>query len=169
MIRHFTLLMGLFSFLFGSCSKKSDVTTIDVDAKKTVEAVDSDGARLTETSDSRFHPGQVWGFKSPEGQPNARLTILRVEEGAKVGRIVHIAISGVSYGDGHSSIPHLPFSEAAIEGSVTTLDSERSPLPDYAEGYKQWRSAFDSGKGGVFTISVAKAYSAVTGALPKKK
>lgn len=169
MIRHFTLLMGLFSFLFSSCSKKSEVTVIDVDAKKTVGAVDGDVTRLTETSDSRFHPGQVWAFTPPDGQPNARLTILRVEEGAKVGRIVHIAISGVSYGDGHSSIPHLPFSEAAIESSVTTLASEGSPVPDYAEGYRQWRSAFDTGKGGVFTISVAEAYSAVTGALPKKK
>jgi len=169
MNRNFTLLMGLFSFLFGSCSKKSDVTVVDVNTKKTVGAVDSVAAHLTETTESRFHPGQVWAFKPPAEHPNARLTILRVEDGAKVGRIVHIAISRVMYGDGHTRIPHLPFSEAAIEGSVTTLDSEVSPVPDYAEGYQQWRSAFDAGKGGVFTIPVAEAYSAVTGALPQKK
>jgi hypothetical protein len=161
--------MSLLSFLFGSCSKKSDRTVIDIDVKKEDGVIENQAPKLQKSLSSRFHPGQVWEFTPPVGQPNARITILRVEEGAKSGKFVHIAISGVNYGDGHSSIPHLPFSEDAISKSVTKLERDTGPVPEYEEGYNQWREAFDSGKGGVFTIGVAEAYEAVTGALPKKK
>jgi hypothetical protein len=130
--------MGLLSFLVGGCSKQPTPPT------------------------SKFHAGQVWAFMPPTNQPNARLTVLRVESGGKPGTIIHIAISGVSYGDGQTQIQHLPFAEAAIERSVTTLERESGPVPDFAEGYKQWRQAFDAGKGGIFTITVAEAYDAVT-------
>ncbi len=118
---------------------------------------------------SRFRAGQVWEFKPPATQPNARLTILRVEDGGKLGTIVHIALSGVSYGNGQTSIAHLPFAESAIESSVTKLERESSPLPDFAEGYQQWRTAYDAGHAGVFTISVTEAYEAVTDIARKGK
>jgi hypothetical protein len=31
---------------------------------------------------------------------------------------------------------HLPFAEAAVERSVTTLERESGPVPDFAEGYQ---------------------------------
>ena len=130
--------MGFFSFLVGGCSKQSAPPA------------------------SKFRAGQVWAFTSPTNQPNARLTVLRVESGGKLGTIVHIALSGVSYGNGQTQIQHLPFAESAVERSVTTLERESGPAPDFAEGYQQWRQAFNAGKGGVFTISVAEAFDAVT-------
>lgn len=136
--RTLILAMSLLSFIFGGCSKQPTPVT------------------------SKFHAGQVWAFTPPTNQPNARLTILRVESDAKLGTIVHIAISGVAYGDGQTHIQHLPFSEPAIERSVTKLEQESGPVPDFAEGYQAWRQAFDSGKGGVFTITVAEAFDAVT-------
>jgi hypothetical protein len=138
MTRTLFIAMGLLSFLFGGCSKQPAPPTF------------------------KFHAGQVWAFTPPTNQPNARLTVLRVESGGKLGTIIHIAISGVSYGDGQTQIQHLPFAEAAVERSVTTLERESGPVPDFAEGYKQWRQAFDAGKGGIFTITVAEAYDAVT-------
>ena len=128
--------MGLCSFLFGSCSRQPDPPA------------------------SRFHAGQVWAFRPPANQPHARLTVLRVESGGKHGTIVHIAISGVSYGEGQTQIQHLPFAEAAVERSVTTLERESGPVPDFAEGYLQWRQAFDAGKGGIFTGTVAEVFRA---------
>src|SRR4051794_28314817 len=71
---------------------------------------------------STFHAGQVWAFTPPQDQPNARLTVLRVENGGKLGTIVHIAVSGISYGKGQTQIQHLPFAESAVERSVTTLE-----------------------------------------------
>ena len=70
--------MGLLSFLFGSCAKQS------------FEPPASDKPA------PRFRAGQVWAFKMPPDQPNANLTILRVESGGKLGPIIHIALSGVS-------------------------------------------------------------------------
>lgn len=130
--------MGLLSFLFGGCSRQPAPPT------------------------SKFHAGQVWVFTPPTNQPDARLTVLRIESGGKLGTIVHIAISGVSYGDGQTQIQHLPFAESAVERSVTKLERESGPVPDFAEGYQMWRQAFDAGKGGVFTNTVAEAFDAVT-------
>jgi hypothetical protein len=110
----------------------------------------------------------VWAFKAPPTQPDAKLTILRVEDGGGVGMIVHIAISGVSFGNGQSTISHLPFAEFAVEQSVTVLERESGPIPDFAQGYGLWREAFDTGKGGVFSISVAEAFEAVTGLIAKR-
>jgi hypothetical protein len=130
--------MGLLSFLLGACSKQPAAPT------------------------SKFQAGQVWAFTPPTNQPNAKLTILRVESDGKLGTIVHIAISGVSYGDGQTTIQHLPFAESAIAKSITTLERESGPVPDFEDGYRQWRQAFVAGKGGVFTITVAEAFDAVT-------
>ncbi len=139
MTRILILAMSLLSFIFGGCTKQ------------------------TAPPISKFHAGQVWAFTPPTNQPNARLTILRVESDPKLGTIVHIAISGVSYGDGQTQIQHLPFAESAVERSVTTLERESGPVPDFAEGYQMWRQAFDAGKGGVFTITVTEAFDVVTG------
>ena len=118
---------------------------------------------------SRFRTGQVWTFKTPATQPNARLTILRVEDGGKLGTIIRIALSGISYGNGQTHIDHLPFAESAIEASVTKLERESGPLPEFAEGYQEWRRAYDAGHAGVFTISVAEAFTLATDSARKAK
>lgn len=138
MTRTLLIAMSLLSFLFGGCSRQPAAPA------------------------SKFHAGQVWAFTPPTNQPNARLTVLRVESGGKLGTIVHIAISGVSYGNDQTQIQHLPFDEAAVARSVTTLERESGPVPDFADGYQQWRQAYDAGKGGIFTITVAEAFDAVT-------
>lgn len=143
--------MGLLSFLFGSCSNPSAHPNSSAPPQ------------------SRFRAGQIWAFRTPADQPNAKLTILKVEDGGKSGTIVHIALSGVSYGDGQTTVGHLPFAEAAIEQSVTTLERESGPVPDFAEGYRLWREAFDAGQGGVFRISVAEAFDAVNSAARNRK
>ena len=137
--------MCLISFLFGGCSKQPVPPP------------------------SKFHRGQVWAFTPPTNQPNARLTVLRVEDGGKLGTIVHIAISGVSYGNGHTQIQHLPFAESSIEQSVTTLERKSGTVPDFAEGYQLWRQAFDAGKGGIFNITVAEAFEAVASIAENQK
>jgi hypothetical protein len=142
--RFLTLLLaaGLLSLAFGACSRR---------------------APQPGPATSRFQAGQVWAFKTPASQPNAKLIILRVENyGGEVGTIVHVAVTGVRYGGNQTLIPHLPFVEAAVTGSVTTMEREPAPLPDYSEGYGEWRKAFDAGKGGAFSITVAEVVDAVT-------
>ena len=138
-------IMGLFSVLFGSCSKQPLQPAVN------------------DPPESKFRAGQVWKFKTPPNQSDARLTVLRVERCGKLGTVVHIALTGVSYGNGQTTIQHLPFAESAVEQSVTALERESDEVPDFAAGYRQWRDAFDAGKGGVFSITVAEAFDAITG------
>lgn len=109
-------------------------------------------AQSTSVPASKYRPGQVWSFKTPGDQPDAKLTILLVENYPKVGTVVHIAVSGVRLPHGNTTVPHMPFAESAIDQSVTTLVQESGPVPDFHEGYTQWKKA----KGGVFTIRVAE-------------
>jgi guanyl-specific ribonuclease Sa len=172
MNRTLLITMGLLSFLFGSCSKQpSQLTTIDHTVDKPIGRVNTTPTQPTASNPhaSKFRAGQVWAFKTPPNQPNAKLTVLRVEDGGKVGTVVHIALSGVSFGDGQTAIPHLPFAESAVEQCVTTLERESGPVPDFAEGYRLWREAFDAGKGGVFSITVADVFETVIGALRNRK
>jgi len=60
---------------------------------------------------------------------------------------------------------HLPFSEAAIEKSVTALLADSAPLPAFEDGYREWRTAYEAGEAGVFTVSVAEAVSFIEAAL----
>jgi hypothetical protein len=149
MLRHLIhpllLVVGLLTLLVGSCSKQPPPPV------------------------SKFHPGQVWAFTTPKDQPNAKLTILRVEDGGKHGTIVHIAISGLSYGNGQDKIQHLPFSESAIERSVTKLENETGPVPDFSDGYQEWRQAFEAGKGGIFNVTVAEVLEPILGKVSELK
>jgi hypothetical protein len=51
----------------------------------------------------------------------------------------------------------MPFSESAIDKSVTTMVARTTTLPEFESGYREWRTGFDEGRAGVFTISVAEA------------
>lgn len=51
---------------------------------------------------------------------------------------------------------HLPISEDELKGSVTKMIETTKAFPDFKEGYKIWRDAFDQGKGDYFTIPVSE-------------
>src|SRR5260370_40072455 len=107
--------------------------------------------------DPKFHPGQVWIYKSRAGEEKSFLTILRIESLPKVGTIIHIRVDKIRLRNCTGSpepdnFQHMPFTRDAIERSVTKLQKESSDVPDYQAGYDEWRGAC----GGVYTITVAK-------------
>lgn len=51
----------------------------------------------------------------------------------------------------------MPFSEAAIDSSVTERLGEVAELPDFQEGYTEWRNSFEAGNAGIFSIPVGKS------------
>jgi hypothetical protein len=56
----------------------------------------------------------------------------------------------------------LPFSEDAIEASVTLLIAENEPLPDdFEKGYEMWIEAYFEGKAGVFSGPVASVLNMI--------
>jgi hypothetical protein len=125
------------------------------------------GGSLSPATTSRYKPGQVWSFQTPADQPQALLTVLKVESHPKLSNIVHIALSGVSFSNGGTNVQHMPFAEAAIDKSVISLIREGEPLPQFQGGYQQWRDAFDAGRGGVFTITVAEGLETIRTAIAK--
>jgi hypothetical protein len=118
---------------------------------------------LTDCLESVYRVGQRWSYQARPHETASILVVVRVDRHPVLGVIVHVSVTGLSIRNPSASsgiaeeVAHLPFSEAAIDGSVTGLLEENPILPDFLEGYMQWRDAFDRGKAGVFQISVAEA------------
>jgi hypothetical protein len=127
------------------------------------DAKQGEASMLTELNSGKYRVGQVWRFKPRPGEDGATLTVVRVDSSKALGVIVHVSVEGVHIknprapGGFSDTLQHAPFSEEAIEKSVTTLVGETKTLPAHQEGYREWRKAFDAGKAGVFTITVAEA------------
>ncbi|WP_109487252.1 hypothetical protein [Occallatibacter savannae] len=107
-------------------------------------------------TDPKFSPGQVWSYRTRRGEESSTITVLRIERLPNAGVIVHVRISGIhlkncSGGPSPTNIGHTPISREALDRSVTKLIEQGRTLPDYEEGYNQWRQAC----GGVYTIAVA--------------
>ena len=62
-------------------------------------------------------------------------------------------------------VNHMPFAEEAIEKSGVKLLQEKIELPDFEEGYRIWREAFDARRAGIYMITVAKAVDAMEAGL----
>ncbi|MBV9926805.1 MAG: hypothetical protein JOZ96_17430 [Acidobacteria bacterium] len=116
---------------------------------------------LKDTTESKYKVGQVWSYKTRPDEKDSTFVVLKVENHPKLGNIVHIALRGLRLkkpnGDFIEGASHLPFAEEAINKSALKLVKEKAELPDFEEGYGLWREAFDAGKAGVYTISVAEA------------
>lgn len=118
---------------------------------------------LAEVRDPKYSPGQVWAYRTRPGEERSTLTVLRVEPAKRFGTIVHVAVDGLAIRNPNAPggvierAAHLPFAKEALDRSVVRPLRESGPLPEYEEGYQQWRRAFDAGEGGIFTITVREA------------
>lgn len=109
-----------------------------------------------------FQVGQVWSYETRAQEPNSRLQILKIDAISSTEKFIHIAVVDLKIATSEvgkfvDRIGHLPMSEEALRKSVVKLVSKKEPLPDFQEGYAMWREAFDAGKAGAFTVSVAEA------------
>lgn len=108
-----------------------------------------------------FQIAQVWHYDTRPIDTGSTLTIVKIDVIDEI-RIIHISLEGVKvknqqapsgYG---STIGHLPIEEETLKNSVTKLVKANAKLPDFEEGYKMWKEAFDNGNGGYFTIPVSE-------------
>lgn len=105
--------------------------------------------------------GDIWAYKNRPGEDGSTLTILKIENYPKLGKVVHIRVDGFRMinpvtGNELNDMPHLPFQAKALERSITQRVGETAKIPDFKQGYAAWRAAFDEEKAGVFKISVSK-------------
>ena len=116
---------------------------------------------------SRFQVGQIWQYKTRPDDPQSVLQIVKVDllHGKEVA--IHIQVRGLNMKSSPTEpdkgiASHLPFSEEAVEASVTNLLQRVSPLPDdFEEGYEMWRKAFLEGKAGIFSAPVVEVISMI--------
>ena len=147
------IMAGLFSSLFG-CKGQSDNENFQ---------------------DNKFSVGQIWNYQTRKGEENSKIEILKVEKYEKDGIIIHIYVNGLKVKNPNKpsgfsdDIGHLPLSKDAVLKSVTTLDSENNELPDFMEGYNNWKNAFDNNTGGIFSITVKEAVQYVEEAMSNAK
>jgi hypothetical protein len=117
-----------------------------------------------------FTPGQVWSYHTRPGEEESRLTICRIDN-EPAGAIVHVYLDGVRLRNPGAptgettAVSHMPFALASVRDSVRELLASDAPLPDFEDGYRHWREAFDQGKGGFWTKSVAEVLTTLEEAL----
>ena len=114
-----------------------------------------------------YEAGQLWHYHTRPGEEASRVLINLIEPHDKLGKMIHISVLDVNVKNPHTAsgmtheLPHFPVSEETLQKSLTTLAGRRDILADYREGYEVWKEAFDAGKAGIFTISVAEIVDVV--------
>ena len=116
---------------------------------------------LRTVNDEKYKPGQVWSYKTRVGEEKSTITILRVEELADKKRIVHIRVDQIHLkncrgGPEPESFEHMPFAREALDSSTVKL-LNTGPVPDFKNGYSEWRSAWDANNAGIYSITVLEA------------
>lgn len=128
---------------------------------------------LVDGTSGRFHVGERWSYKTRPGEEGSQITVVKIDSNPSLGVILHVSIDGLRIrnptapGGYADKIGHMPMAEAAVDKSVTTMVSESATLPNFQDGYDQWRAAFDQGKAGVFTVTIAEAVGSMEAVLNK--
>jgi hypothetical protein len=120
-------------------------------------------SREADAVEPDFRAGDIWRYHTRSSEPDSTLTVLRVDRDAGSGNIVHLRVDGLRIRNPHhpagfsGEIMHMPFEPAAVARSVTVRLERDAAVPDFAEGYAEWRRAFDADEAGVFSVTVAEA------------
>ncbi|GAB2770723.1 hypothetical protein HNQ93_000535 [Hymenobacter luteus] len=116
---------------------------------------------LVDVTSSKYQVGQVWKYKNRPNEDKSTVTVVKVELQHSKAVVVHVAVSKVKLHaeepNAENEISHMPFSEDALDSSVTELLDVVVDLPDFEEGYETWKESFMRGEAGFFSVSVAQA------------
>src|SRR6266404_426854 len=117
---------------------------------------------LQDATDAKFKPGDVWEYTTREGEERSTLTILKVDNSPELGVIVHIGVEKIKLancrgGPSPESVPHMPFARKALDDSVTKKIASNRPLPNFREGYEEWKEAYSKKKAGIYIVGVSSA------------
>lgn len=118
-----------------------------------------------------FSEGQIWSYKARAGEEGSTILINKIESDPKLGQIFHISITGLRVKNPRSpsgvtsELPHSPVSKKTLDESVTKLVAKSKPNTQYLDGYREWKSAFDNGGAGIFTIPVQEIVGVIEKAI----
>jgi hypothetical protein len=125
----------------------------------------------SEKTEVKYKVGQMWSYKTRPHEEKSYFIIVKIENDAKLGTIMHVAMRGLKMKNPRSpdgisdTVNHMPFTEEAVKRSSLALLKEKVELPDYEQGYLMWRDAFDAKRAGVYTITLAEALKVMAATL----
>jgi hypothetical protein len=111
---------------------------------------------------NQYEVGQIWEYETRTGEEKSTLTIVNIEKNKLDDTIINVYINNLkiknlAVKNGISdTIQHLPFGKKSIDNSVTKLIGFTKILPDYNEGFNEWKSLYDIGEAGIFDQSTIK-------------
>jgi hypothetical protein len=115
--------------------------------------------------------GQVWTFPETEERPQLIATIGRIDTAADLGadpsNSAVLSISMTPSEDARKldwpAVGHTPIAETAFnsDGSGELVMDGVTPNDGFDDGYQTWRTAFDAGNAGVFSVAPPEAYAAI--------
>jgi hypothetical protein len=117
---------------------------------------------LSAATDEKFKVGDEWEYRTRKSEEKSTLTILKVESSPELGIIVHVAVNKIRLANCHGgpspdSVPHMPFARRALDDSVTKKIASDRPLPNYEDGYNEWKEAYSRKQAGIYVVPVSKA------------
>lgn len=116
--------------------------------------------------------GQLWSYEARPGDDKSLVLIDLVESAPDKSAIYHVSVLGAHIPTRRggprleTDLPHFPVSKETLDKSLLELVGKRSPHESFRAGYDIWRSAFDDGRAGIFTISIAEIVAIVESQIP---
>jgi len=113
-----------------------------------------------------YQPGQVWTFRGAP-LPESRVVIGTIDRGKHHDWVFSVSIIKVPLpdlaagGTRITDIAHVPVTKTVLDYSLLQNVGTGEPPDSFAEGYASWRSAFDAGEAGAFTIEIAAVIDAI--------
>ena len=142
----------------------ASIVILTLVAQAQIGALPKNDVRLKDATDSKFRVGDVWEYKTRPGEERSRLTIVKIDNSPELGIIVHVAVDSLTWKDCQNnplpeSAPHMPFACKALEASLTNRVGTIQTLPDYHNGYEEWKAAYSKKHAGIYLIAVQDAVS----------
>ena len=103
-----------------------------------------------------YEIGQIWEYQTRSSEEKSRLTIVAMTKHENFGTIFSVHLDKLKIIFPHNedgllhTMTHIPCTQSVIDKSVTNLIEVTKKLPDYEDGYQEWKSEFDKGNAGVF-------------------
>jgi hypothetical protein len=119
---------------------------------------------LTDATDAKYKVGQRWNYWARIGEEQSTFTIVKIESHPKLGFIVHVGLDNLKLKTKSGStgiLPHLPMAREALDKSATKMVEDGAPLPNYQQGYQEWKKAVDDGKGLIYTVPIAESLAQI--------
>lgn len=117
--------------------------------------------------------GQIWSYKTRAGEEHSVVLINKVETGKLGETIYHVSVDGIHINDPETpqspctELPHAPVSQHTLNVSLVALVREGVQQSNFLDGYRMWNSAYEAGKAGVFTCTLAELVDCIEQAVKR--